>query len=294
MKQKQSLFFSFAIMLMVAVFTIVGCGDPEGGPSGSNPQTATYSGTASNGDTYKLEITENINRAAYVPVTGDNYKLILVMSNKTSTGTIEISPDGVTLTLTPSNNSGTITVTISGSGITTITAGGSVYWDNNTSFTAPGALNPASGDYTFPYTSNNEYSSYWNKDAPSGDEDPEIRIYLTFNPESFIVIDEDAFSDKFDSGSFIYDSDDSSFPPVAKSGFTVTVNDQQKPIRYIYVSTELRIDVDCDSITSSDVVKVKYDKPTGVDEQYQLPLKKSNTPQGALESFAFTAIPYSD
>jgi hypothetical protein len=131
-------------------------------------------------------------------------------------------------------------------------------------------------------------------DEQSGDEDPEIRIYLTFNPESFIVIDEDAFSDKFDGGGFIYDSDDPSFPPVAKSGFAVTVNDAEKPIRYIYVSTELRIDVDHDGINSSDEVKVKYVKPTGNDAIYQLPLTRASQDQGVLKSFDWTVIPYVD
>ena len=80
----------FGMLALIIGVVLVGCntGTSSGG-GGSNPQTVTYSGTASNGDQYKLEITENKGRAAYATVSGDSYKLIEVINNKTSTGTVE-------------------------------------------------------------------------------------------------------------------------------------------------------------------------------------------------------------
>jgi hypothetical protein len=126
---------------MVTAGILTGC---DGCDDGFGPQMVRYTGAATNnGDIYRLEITENLNRAIYAPVTGDNYKLTLMTGNKTSTGTITVTNNG-SITLNPGNSStGTITITISGDGISAITVSGTVTYNDNSPITAvTGGLTP--------------------------------------------------------------------------------------------------------------------------------------------------------
>jgi len=142
--EAQSLLCAIALVLgAMLIFGFIGC-DNGTTPGGGGPQKAIFSGgTGSNA--YTLEITENTNRAAYAPVTGDNFKLILVISNKYITGTVDVTNNGETFTLNPSNGS-PITVTVSGNGIVNITGGTGVQWNDGSVFTAPGSLTSGSGE----------------------------------------------------------------------------------------------------------------------------------------------------
>jgi hypothetical protein len=131
---KKKTFLTIALVLGVMLaFSLMGCDTGTTG-GGGNPQTVTYiGGTGSNA--YRLEITENT--ARYVAQTGDNFKLIEVISTKTMFGTVEISNGGITITLIPSNGS-PITVTVSGNNINSIS--GNSLWSDGSSFTGPGTL----------------------------------------------------------------------------------------------------------------------------------------------------------
>jgi hypothetical protein len=95
---------------------------------GGTPQTVTYSGTANDGSTYTLKVTENSSRAAYAPEEDDEYELTFVTGSSTQRSTgIVISVSDTTIELKPSNSAGTtFTVTVSGNGLTKLN--GTVTW----------------------------------------------------------------------------------------------------------------------------------------------------------------------
>jgi hypothetical protein len=140
MKKKHGTFFGFAVLLIAAMFTVAGCDTGNGPGGGGVPQTITYTGTAGDGSTYTLKITENTSRAAYMPQGGDSYELTITPGNKKSSGTITVS--GSTFTLTPTGKT-SFTVTISGTGITAIS--GTITFTDNTTKAGPGALTPGNG-----------------------------------------------------------------------------------------------------------------------------------------------------
>jgi len=114
--------------------SLTGC--DNGGGGGGGGSTVTYTGTAADGTTYTLEITENTTR--YTAQSGDTYKLTAGV--KISTGTVSTIAGGV-LTLAPSKNGElTFTVTISGNGISAMS--GTITWDDGTTAAAPTQLTP--------------------------------------------------------------------------------------------------------------------------------------------------------
>lgn len=138
------------IVGVMLVFTLIGCGDngDPTSPPGGDPETVSYTGTAS-GTTYTLKITENT--ARYTAQSGDTYEL--TAGSKRSTGTVSSVASGV-LTLTPSeNSSSTFTVTVSGASITAMT--GSITWDNGTSENAPIFTGGGGGGTADTFTLNN-------------------------------------------------------------------------------------------------------------------------------------------
>ena len=125
----------FLVCGLMAVISLafVACG-------GSGAETSiTYTGSK-DGETYSLEITKNTNRAAYTPVTGDNY--ILTLGGKISTGTVS-GVNGNVLTLKPSNSETPFTATISGNTLVSLT--GTITYTDNTTGSAPGELTPSGG-----------------------------------------------------------------------------------------------------------------------------------------------------
>jgi len=109
-----------------------GGGTDSGNTGNNNPQTATYTGTAS-GTAYTLKITENT--ARYAAQKGDAYEL--TGGTKKSTGTVNNVSGGV-LTLKPSNATSTFTATVSGSSITALN--GTITWTDKTTAAAPGTF----------------------------------------------------------------------------------------------------------------------------------------------------------
>jgi len=96
---------------LILTLTLASCSS-----GGGDPTSVVYEGVG-NGNTYKLEITKGPGRAAYVPVTGDDYVLTINPVNKTSTGTVTVIGSGSNLTLFLSGGE-SLTVTISGGKIT--------------------------------------------------------------------------------------------------------------------------------------------------------------------------------
>jgi len=269
------------LMAVMLVFTLVGCGDSSDSAAG-DPQTITYTGY--NGTIqYNLEITENMNRAAYAPQSGDNFKLIEVISTNTMSGTIEISDSGTTITLIPNNGSGSITVTVSGDGIVSIN-GTNLKWDDGSVFTAPGTLTPNSGSsaYAFPCMSG-PLASYWNYNAGG--------IYMWLNTPGgsdwVVTFDDTAFREKTKEDEL----DLGGFPAGFNGGFTVTINGEEVLVLdSINVNNgDIRIYFDHTGTKATDVIRVKYDKPAL--EKWHIPYDDTgvNPLKGVLESFGYTA-----
>ena len=136
MKPAKSPFLFAFFFLLFSLF--VSCGDGAGG-SGEPATSISYTGKKGS-DIYTLTITKNAARAAYQPVTDDDYTLTLSSSGETFTsdGTV-IVVDGQTFTLIPFNETGSATVTVSGSSITEISGEG-FDWNNDITFNTPGIL----------------------------------------------------------------------------------------------------------------------------------------------------------
>ena len=141
--------------LFAAVLFFVSCGGGAGG-GGSNPQSVSYSGT-NGGVTFKLQITENPDRAAaYTPVAGDAYKL--TASGKESSGEVK-GFTGTVFTLKHSDSGTTFTVTINGSGVITNISGTTIAWNDNTTTDNP--WNQGSGGGGWPPSTHIEYEHTW-------------------------------------------------------------------------------------------------------------------------------------
>ena len=120
------------IYVIILPFAFLSC--DNGDNNVGDPQTVTYTGVSEN-ITFSLTITENVNRAVYLPQSGDSYQL--TAAGKTSSGSVS-SVSGSILTLTPSNSTKTFTATVSGNNI--IIMSGTITWNDNTTSTAPSAF----------------------------------------------------------------------------------------------------------------------------------------------------------
>jgi hypothetical protein len=118
-------------LMLVIGFSFAACGGGDDG-GGSNPQTASYTGT-SGGQSYSLKITEKT--AKYTAQSGDSYEL--TVGSKKSTGTVVSSAGGI-LTLKPSNSSETFTANVSGNTLTALN--GTITYTDGTTAAGPGAL----------------------------------------------------------------------------------------------------------------------------------------------------------
>ena len=140
-----------AIMLL---FALISCGDGAGG--GGGPLSVVYEGYTSGagGKSYTLTITENPDRAAYKPVAGDKYKLVIKKDEdpeKVSTGFV-LGVSGQTFTLQPSaapygepvgTEAPTFDVTVNTSGgITNIEEHADITLDDGEAEEGPGHVNP--------------------------------------------------------------------------------------------------------------------------------------------------------
>jgi len=114
------------ILVIVLVFgmAVIGCSGDDNSTKGSEPQTVNYEGADLAGNTYFLTVTEKADRAAYTPVSGDNYVLKIKktgQSDKISRGTVkQASADG-TFMLQPSvEGSATFSIVISNGEISSV------------------------------------------------------------------------------------------------------------------------------------------------------------------------------
>lgn len=69
-------------LAVIIGFSMIACDSED---NGGGPQTVTFTGIA-NGETYTLEVTQNVDRAVYVPQGGDTY--VLTVGTRKSTGTV--------------------------------------------------------------------------------------------------------------------------------------------------------------------------------------------------------------
>ncbi|MDR0497120.1 MAG: hypothetical protein LBH42_05875, partial [Treponema sp.] len=140
--KKFSIFLAALVIILAFGLMFNSCGDGgiNGGGSGGNPQTVTYTGE-SGGATYTPNITENTSRATYSPKANDNFQL--TVSGKTSTGAVN-SVSGLTFTLKPSNSEITFTATVSVNNLSAMS--GTITWSNGTQEGAPAALTPPGGN----------------------------------------------------------------------------------------------------------------------------------------------------
>jgi len=89
----------FGIIALVAVigFSFVSCGGGGGGSDAGSNGNVTYTYSDDGGNAYKLEITQQANRAAYNPKKGDSYVLTINFTDgkvEKSTGTVKEFKDG--------------------------------------------------------------------------------------------------------------------------------------------------------------------------------------------------------
>jgi hypothetical protein len=131
MKKNYGMFFSFAVLLTAAMFTLAGCPDPLG-----DPQTVTYTGTSA-GTTVTLTIIENTSRAAYTPQAGDEYEL--TFGTKESKGVVNSFSAGI-FTLKPSNAQAAFTATVSEGGLSALS--GTITWTDDSTTAGPEILTP--------------------------------------------------------------------------------------------------------------------------------------------------------
>jgi len=105
---------TFGLPLLLLALVLAGCDSPAATPL---PGSVTYE-YLKGGSTYKLTITQSTAKAAYTPVVGDTYILLIITGGqtKTSSGTIAGFSNNM-FTLKPSNSTVTFTVQISGNAI---------------------------------------------------------------------------------------------------------------------------------------------------------------------------------
>jgi hypothetical protein len=109
MNKKHNILISSAVLLLAVMFMAAGCDSSGGG------DTATYTGNAG-GTQYRLTITANSAKAAYIPKSGDSY--VLVIGTQRSEGKVIIISGG--FSLTPDGETVPFTVAVKGNGITAI------------------------------------------------------------------------------------------------------------------------------------------------------------------------------
>jgi hypothetical protein len=134
------------MLALVLVFGIAATGCNNDDPAGT-PQAGTVSYTSKDavGNTYKLVITEDLNRAAYEAQPGDGYVLTITETGgtvKTSKGTVQSLGSGI-LILLPAGTSATFNVTVTGGNMTGIT--GTIALEGGGTASPPGVLTPVSG-----------------------------------------------------------------------------------------------------------------------------------------------------
>jgi len=150
--KKTHIFLTLLAVALAAGVLFVSCDTPESnnvaaGGGGGDPTSITYTGYDDT-YTYKLTINKDPNRAAFSPVDGDLYVLlILLITSNTqyakSSGTVTLTTGGFTL----SNNGDAIIVSINGSGISSFN-NGTIKFDSGGTYkpadTKPGSP-PSSG-----------------------------------------------------------------------------------------------------------------------------------------------------
>jgi len=162
---KKRFFLGMLVCLLAFSFVFVTCdngGGGGGGGGGGNPDTVKYLSTDTEGNTYELTITKDTSKAAYKPVAGDIYKLIILLITgveKISNGTIFALGTNGALTLLPENyGAGTFDVTISNEKMTAINGtiavegGGSVELPDTP--LTPGAIKNFAGNIRITPSSN--------------------------------------------------------------------------------------------------------------------------------------------
>jgi len=148
MKKTLILLTLLAVALAAGVL-FVSCDTPEsnnvaaGGGGGGDPTSITYTGFDET-YTYKLTINKDPNRAAFSPVVGDLYVLLIILIDTNtqfakSSGTVTLAIGGE---FTLSNNGAAITVSINGSGISSFS--GAINFGGGGNPITPGKMTPGS------------------------------------------------------------------------------------------------------------------------------------------------------
>jgi hypothetical protein len=127
MKNNKILLVILAIALVLGM-TACGNGSTGGGNNNKTAQTDTYTGTANDGSTYTLEITQK--SARFAVQVGDTYKL--TKDTKTSKGVVE-KVEGENLTLKPDEKTAeTFYVAVSSTGGKIDAISGTITFNDNT------------------------------------------------------------------------------------------------------------------------------------------------------------------
>ena len=149
-------FITIGLPLLLLALVLAGCNNPagdSGNQGGGSPPGAVSYEYIKGESTYKLTITQSPAKAAYTPVPGDTYVLIIITGDvtKTSSGTITGITTSV-ITLKPSNSEQTFTIQINGDTIIKISgtitlegSGGTVKGPDTTSSGGGGGGGGGSG-----------------------------------------------------------------------------------------------------------------------------------------------------
>jgi len=107
-------------LLGVIAFSMVACDSGGGSGLQGGETSATYQ-SAKDSTNYKLTVTKKTDKAAYAPLLGDTYKLLIIRggTTQTSSGTVSSYISNV-FTLMPANATIAFTIKISGNTIVTI------------------------------------------------------------------------------------------------------------------------------------------------------------------------------
>jgi len=137
---KKLIAFGLSVFLLTLLLT--GCDSLFG----AGNQTVSYE-CIKGGSTYRLTVTQNTAKAAYTPVSGDTYILLIITGTqtKTSSGTV-VSFSGGVLTLKPSQTTVTFTVQVSGNSIVKISGTITLEGSGGT-VTGPDTASGSDGDY---------------------------------------------------------------------------------------------------------------------------------------------------
>ena len=135
----RGIFFILACLVLLA--SLNGCKDDDGNEDGIGIPKVTYTGTASDGKEYSLEIAETTTKAAGDAIQEGDVFVLTVKSGgttNTSKGTVK-EVLGTIFTLVPSN-AGEVTFTVMVSDLTITVIVGTITFTNNKTATAPGAF----------------------------------------------------------------------------------------------------------------------------------------------------------